>query len=100
MDNIITPSHDNLYAVEEIVVFRNVYLVRATDSQSAESTVANSDSTAYFQKHVSSAVSHVYPVTKDSDIVKIMRSTELSEMTLEKFTVQRDLWLANCITES
>ena len=99
MDNILTPGHENLYAVEEIVVFRNVTLVRADDVEQATRRVSEECPTSYFQRHVGTNVSNVYPVKEDADIVKIMQSTEQQNLTLEQFTTQRGLWLRNSILE-
>lgn len=98
-DQVITPQHTDLYAVEEIVVFRNVYLVRAEDADQATDKVKDSFSTSYFQRHISSAPSHAYKIDSDADIVKIMQSTEQPDMTLEEFTMSRDKWLTNVVGE-
>lgn len=99
MDNILTPGHENLYAVEEIVVFRNVTLVRADSAEQAVQRATDECSGSYFQKHIGTNVSNVYPVKEDADIVNIMRSTEQEDMTLENFTTSRDQWLSSCIIE-
>jgi hypothetical protein len=99
MDNILTPGHENLYAVEEIVVFRNVTLIRANNAEQAVQRAADECSGNYFQRHIGTNVSNVYPVKEDVDIVKIMQSTEYSDMTLEHFTNTRDDWLSNSILE-
>lgn len=99
MDNILTPGHENLYAVEEIVVFRNVTLIRADNAEQAVQRAADECSGSYFQRHIGTNVSNVYPVKEDVDIVKIMQSTEYSDMTLEHFTNTRDDWLSNIILE-
>jgi len=99
MDKAITPGHENLYAVEEIVVFRNVTLVRADSAEEATDRAQEECPTSYFQRHLCTSVSHVYPVKEDAEIVKIMQSTEQEDMTLEKFTIDRDKWLKNSILE-
>lgn len=99
MDSPQTPSHENLYAVEEIVVFRNVTLVRADSAAAAADRVQTEQSSSYFQLHVGTNVSNTYPIREDADIVKTMQSTEQPTITLEQFTIQRDLWLKNCIFE-
>ena len=99
MDNPITPGHDDLYAVEEIVVFRNVTLVRADSADAAAARTQAEFASNYFQQHLGTNVSHTYPIKEDADIVKIMQSTEQPDITLEYFTSQRDLWLKNCILE-
>lgn len=98
MDNPLTPGHDNLYAVEEIVTFRNVYLVRAADGSQAAERVLDEDLT-YFQQHVSSVPYLVAAIRTDNDIVGVLCSTEQPDMTLEEFTINRDKWLKNCINE-
>ena len=95
----MTPGHENLYAVEEIVVFRNVTLVRADDAEQAARRASEECSGSYFQNHVGTNVSQVYPVKEDADIVKIMRSTEQPDITLEKFTENRAVWLHSTIIE-
>lgn len=97
MDNILTPGHENLYAVEEIVVFRNVTLVRADSAEQAVTRATDECSGSYFQKHIGTNVSNVYPVKEDADIVNIMRSTEQEDMTLERFTDTRTQWLTNIL---
>jgi hypothetical protein len=99
MDNILTPGHENLYAVEEIVVFRNVTLVRADNAEQAAQRATDACTGTYFQKHIGTNVSNVYSVKEDADIVKIMQSTEQPDMTLEQFTGGRDKWLASTIIE-
>jgi hypothetical protein len=99
MDNILTPSHENLYAVEEIVVFRNVTLVRADSAEHAAQRAQDECPINYFQRQVGTNVSNVYSVKEDADIVKIMQSTEQPGMTLEQFTDSRDKWLTSTILE-
>ncbi len=99
MNSPITPGHENLYAVEEIVVFRNVTLVRADSADEAADRAQKECPSNYFQRHLGTNVSHVYPVKEDADIVKIMQSTEQESMTLEQFAERRDKWLANSILE-
>lgn len=96
-DSPLSPVHNDLYAVEEIVVFRNVYLVRA---DSADDAVARyEDGASYLQQHLSSLPSQVNEVKFDADIVRLMRSTEQPEMTLEAFAAGRDRWLQNLVNE-
>jgi hypothetical protein len=95
----ITPGHDNLYAVEEIVVFRNVTLVRANSAVEAADRAQVECSGRYFQLHLGTNLSHAYPIKEDADIVQIMQSTEQPDMTLEKFTKGRDKWLDQMIVE-
>ena len=99
MDSPITPSHENLYAVEEIVTFRNVTLVRADNADDAYARAVEACSGSYFQRHLGTLLLNTYPIKEDADIVAIMQSTEQQDMTLEKFTIQRDLWLKNCVLE-
>lgn len=96
---VITPQHDNLYAVEEITVFRNVYLVRAADPMAAETKVKDNQYSSFLQNHVSSEPSQTYRVETDADIVKIMQSTEQPDMTLESFTNTRGRWLSSLVIE-
>ena len=99
MQTPITPGHDNLYAVEEIVTFRNVTLVRASNENEAYERAVETCSSNYFQRHLGTLLSHTYPIKEDADIVKVMQSTEHPFMTLEQFTTQRDMWLKNTIIE-
>jgi len=99
MDNPIAPSHENLFAVEEIVTFRNVTLVRADNANDAYARAVEACSSSYFQRHLGTLLLNTYPVREDADIVQIMQSTEQEDMTLEKFTIDRDLWLDQMIIE-
>lgn len=95
----VTPTHENLFAVEEIVTFRNVYLVRAASASNAMDSVALDEVDSGFQQHVFSHPSHAYQIKEDADIVRIMNSTEQPTITLEEFTARRDSWLKNCVHE-
>jgi len=94
----IFPNHANLFAVEEIVTFRNIYLVRASDAEQAVERVIDEDLT-YFQQHISSVPFSVAEAVTDAHIVSILNSTEQPNMTLEEFTINRNEWLKNCVNE-
>lgn len=100
MTSPITPGHDNLFAVEELVTFRNVQLIRAPSAHAAiERFAADDGSMHYFQQHVSSVPFLVTAIVEDADIVGVLRSTEQPNITLEEFTMARDTWLQNCVNE-
>lgn len=98
-ESVISPRHEQLFAVEELVTFRNVYLVRAQTASYAAERVILDECEQYFQQHISSEVFNTTPVVEDMDVVKVLQSTEQPDMTLEQFTTARGEWLKNCVNE-
>jgi hypothetical protein len=90
---------DNLYIVQEEVVFHNSYMVRAINERDAMQKVLMTDSSKYFQKHVCSVPFSAVRVTSEEQIVKMMVDTEQPSMTMEQFMPRKQVWLKNCVTE-
>jgi len=84
---------DDLYFVEELVTFRNVYIVRAECAEYASDTVVCDEPLSCFQKHIGTDIITAYKVRNDAHIVEIMNQTEQPDMTLESFTANRDKWM-------
>jgi hypothetical protein len=89
----IQPNTNGLYFVEELVSFRNVYIVRAEKAGWAMDTVVCDAPEKCFQYHIGSDIITAYKVRDDAHIVEIMNQTEQPNMTLEEFTANRDKWM-------
>lgn len=96
-----THIHEDLYAVEEISTFRNMYLVRALSAEEAIDRVeTDGEDFEFLQTHVGSHYPVAWGVHTDNDIVNIYRMTENPNMTPESFARNdREQLLKNLINE-
>ena len=89
-------DYENVYAVEVISSFKEVYLVKADSTTNLMQNIMgiiDSGEATYFQDHIGYNVSNVSLCKSDSDYVDILKRTEQPSMTLEQFTSKRTGWL-------
>lgn len=91
-------SYENVYTVEVISSFKEVYLVRCDNKHNLLeniTTFIDSGDVHYFQDHLGYNISNVTYCKSDSDFVDVLRRTEQPNMTLESFTMNKDKWIKN-----
>jgi hypothetical protein len=93
--------YENVFAVEVISSFKEIYLVRSKDKNHLLENIidlVDSGESNYFQDHIGYNISNVTYCKSDSDFVDVLRRTEQVNITLEEFTQNKNRWIKNINT--